>query len=241
MCSRAWATGPAGRGTACPGSTSRESSWRSARRTRFLPGDEVFGLSRRRYRGVREAAENALAPRPAGLTFERRPPSRRRPAPRCTGSATPASSRPVSGPRQRRLGRRRNVRRSRSPRPWAPRSPRVANTRNVEVLRSIGADHVIDYTREDFTTHGARFDLILDNIENRSLSTCGERGPDGTSSRTVAGALGGTAGCPPDQADPASPSSRQTLAGPSTRTWWSELADSRRREARRCRQRVPVA
>ena len=40
------------------------------------------------------------------------------------------------------------------------------------MVRSIGADHVIDYTQQDFTQGGQRYDLILDNVENRSLSDC---------------------------------------------------------------------
>jgi len=46
----------------------------------------------------------------------------------------------------------------------------VCSTRNVDMVRSIGADHVVDYTREDFTRTGQRHDLILDMIGNRSLS-----------------------------------------------------------------------
>ena len=46
----------------------------------------------------------------------------------------------------------------------------VTSTRNVELVRSLGADHVIDYTREDFTRGQERYDLVLDNVENRSLS-----------------------------------------------------------------------
>ena len=45
----------------------------------------------------------------------------------------------------------------------------VCSTRNVEMVRSIGADHVIDYTQEDYTKSGQRYDLIIDNVGNRSL------------------------------------------------------------------------
>src|SRR5882757_9709848 len=46
----------------------------------------------------------------------------------------------------------------------------VRSTRNVELVRSIGADHVIDYGREDFTQSGQRYDLILDNVGSHSFS-----------------------------------------------------------------------
>ena len=46
----------------------------------------------------------------------------------------------------------------------------VCRTRNVEIARSIGADHVVDYTQEDFTSSGRRYDLMLDIAGNRSWS-----------------------------------------------------------------------
>lgn len=48
----------------------------------------------------------------------------------------------------------------------------VCSTRNVDTARSLGADHVIDYTQEDFTKTGGRHDLMLDIAASRSLSEC---------------------------------------------------------------------
>ena len=48
----------------------------------------------------------------------------------------------------------------------------VCSTRNVDLVRSLGADHVIDYTKEDFAKSAQRYDVMLDNVPNHSLSEC---------------------------------------------------------------------
>jgi NADPH:quinone reductase-like Zn-dependent oxidoreductase len=64
----------------------------------------------------------------------------------------------------------------------------VCSTRNVDMVRSIGADHVIDYTQEDFTHKDRRYDFILDNVANHSLSDLrGALAPTGRSCPTAEG------------------------------------------------------
>jgi threonine dehydrogenase-like Zn-dependent dehydrogenase len=53
----------------------------------------------------------------------------------------------------------------------------VRSTRNVELVRSIGADHVIDYTKEDFAKRPEKYDVVIDNAANHSLSETTKRRP----------------------------------------------------------------
>ena len=68
----------------------------------------------------------------------------------------------------------------------------VSSTKNVELVRSIGADHVIDYTKEDFRKGGPRYDLILDNVGDHSMAaTRRALAPDGTLLSNGGGHSGG--------------------------------------------------
>jgi len=71
----------------------------------------------------------------------------------------------------------------------------VASTTNVDLVRSIGADHVIDYTQEDFRNGGPRYDLILDNVGDHSMSaTRRALAPNGTLLSNGGGHAGGALG-----------------------------------------------
>ncbi|MBI5029238.1 MAG: NAD(P)-dependent alcohol dehydrogenase [Chloroflexi bacterium] len=48
----------------------------------------------------------------------------------------------------------------------------VCSSKNLKLVRSLGADRVIDYTRDDFTRNGQQYDVIIDNVGNRSLADC---------------------------------------------------------------------
>jgi NADPH:quinone reductase-like Zn-dependent oxidoreductase len=71
----------------------------------------------------------------------------------------------------------------------------VCSARNVDMVRSIGADHVIDYTQEDFTKSARRYDFILDNVGNHSLSDIRRAlTPSGTLQSNGGGYAGGGVG-----------------------------------------------
>lgn len=138
--------------------------------TRFRTGDEVYGECRGSCAEYAVAKEGALAPKPANLTFEQ---AAGVPTSACTALQALRDHGKV------KLGQKVLINgASGGVGPFAVQIAKafgaevtgVCSTRNVEMVRSIGADHVIDYTQEDFTKGSARFDVILDNIGSHSLS-----------------------------------------------------------------------
>src|SRR6478609_3363959 len=132
--------------------------------TQFRPGDQVFGeLSRCGFGGYAEfvaAPETALALKPANLSFEE---AATIPTAGCTA---------LQGLRKGRIQRARRVLiygasggvgtfAVQIAKTFGTEVTAVCSTRNVDLVRSIGADHVLDYTKDDFAALGQRYDLIL--------------------------------------------------------------------------------
>src|SRR4051812_2081476 len=140
--------------------------------TQFRPGDEVFGeLSRCGFGAYAEfaaAPEKALALKPANLSFEE------------AATLSTAGCTALQGLRKGRIERAQRVLINGASggvgmfavqiaKTFGTEVTAVCSTRNVDVVRSIGADHVIDYTTDDFATHGQRYDLILAANGDRSI------------------------------------------------------------------------
>lgn len=136
----------------------------------FKPGDEVFGACQGAFAEYACASESRLVAKPANVTFEQ------------------AASVPVAG-----LSALQGLRDKGRIQPgqkvlingaaggvgtfavqiaksFGTQVTGVCGTRNVEMVRSIGADCVVDYTEQDFTKGEQRYDLILDCVGNHSLS-----------------------------------------------------------------------
>jgi NADPH:quinone reductase-like Zn-dependent oxidoreductase len=138
----------------------------------FQPGDEVFGASTGTCAEYARAAERNLALKPAGLTFEEAAaiPTSALAALhglRDVGKVQPGQKVLINGASGGVGSFAVQLAKS-----FGADVTGVCSTRNVDLVRSLGADHVVDYTREDFTRGGQRYDLIFDNVENRSLADC---------------------------------------------------------------------
>ena len=141
--------------------------------TRFRPGDEVFGWAGHLGGAFAEYAsvsEDALVTKPAKLTFEQ-------------AAAVPMAGTvallAVRDHGKVRAGQKVLINGASGgigsfavqiAKSLGAEVTGVCSTRNMDLVRSIGADHVIDYTKVDFTRTGQRYDFILDNVANRSLS-----------------------------------------------------------------------
>ena len=138
--------------------------------TRFRPGDEVMGTCEGSFAEYARAREDKLAPKPANLTFEQ-------------AAAVPISAstalQAVRDKGQVRPGQKVLIIGASGgvgtfavqlAKAFGAEVTGVCSTAKVDLVRSIGADHVIDYTREDFADGRQRYDLILDIGGNRSIS-----------------------------------------------------------------------
>ncbi len=142
--------------------------------TRFQPSDEVFGelFSSLRFGGFAEYAavpRRALVHKPANVTFEE-------------AAAVPLAAitalQALRDAGHLEEGQRVLINGASGgvgtyavqlARHFGAEVTGVTSTRNLELVRSIGADHVVDYTEHDFTREGRRYDLIVDAVGNRSV------------------------------------------------------------------------
>lgn len=140
--------------------------------TQFQPGDEVFGMRSGAFAEYVCGKEQNFVPKPAGLTFEQ-------------AAAVPvAAETALQGLRDKgqiRPGQKVLINGASGgvgtfavqiAKSFGADVTGVCSTRNVDMVRSIGADRVIDYTRENFTRDGQRYDLIFDVAGNHSFSDC---------------------------------------------------------------------
>ena len=136
----------------------------------FQPGDEVFGASTGAFAEYICVAESEVALKPANLSFEQ-------------AAAVPvAATTALQGLRdtgQIHTGQRVLVNGASGgvgtfavqiARAFGTEVTGVCSTRNLDMVRSIGADHAIDYMKEDFTRTGQHYDLIYDAVGNSSVS-----------------------------------------------------------------------
>jgi NADPH:quinone reductase-like Zn-dependent oxidoreductase len=138
--------------------------------TQHRPGDEVFGWCAGAFAEYASAPEDQFIPKPANLTFEQ--------AAAVGVSATTAlqllrdNGKVQPGQKVLINGASGGVGTFavQIAKAFGAEVTGVCSTKNVDMVRAIGADHVVDYTREDFTTGEQRYDLILDNVGNHSMA-----------------------------------------------------------------------
>jgi NADPH:quinone reductase-like Zn-dependent oxidoreductase len=141
--------------------------------TQFKPGDDVFGGRGGAFAEyVCRRAEGAVALKPASITFEQAASVNiagitALQAIRDKGKVQPGQKVLINGASGGVGTFAVQIAKS-----FGADVTGVCSTRNVDLVRSLGADHVIDYTKEDFAKGTERYDVILDNVPNHSLSKC---------------------------------------------------------------------
>jgi NADPH:quinone reductase-like Zn-dependent oxidoreductase len=138
--------------------------------TRFQPGDEVFGIARGSFAEYAAAREDKLALKPANLSFEQ---AAVVPVSGLTAlQAVRDTGRVEAGQQVLVIGASGGVGSYavQLAKAFGARVTGVCSTAKVEFVRSLGADDVIDYTRQDFAGSGRRYDLILDIGGNSRLA-----------------------------------------------------------------------
>jgi NADPH:quinone reductase-like Zn-dependent oxidoreductase len=138
--------------------------------TEFRPGDEVFGTCRGALAEYACTSESALVMKPGNVTFEQ------------AASVPLAAFTALQGLRDKgqiQAGQKVLINGAAGgvgtfavqiAKWFGADVTGVCSTRNLEMVRNIGADRVMDYTRQDFTTSGQRYDLIFDLVGNHSVS-----------------------------------------------------------------------
>lgn len=140
--------------------------------TRFKPGDAVFGWAPGAFAEYARPRETTIAPKPANLTFEQ---AAALPVAAATAlQGVRDHGRVQAGERVLVIGASGGVGSFavQIARSLGAEVTGVCSTRNLELVRSIGADHVIDYTREDFTRLAQRYDVILQFAGTASPWAC---------------------------------------------------------------------
>jgi NADPH:quinone reductase-like Zn-dependent oxidoreductase len=138
--------------------------------TRFQPGDEVFGIGKGAFAEYARAPENKLAPKPANLIFEQAAVVAISGLPALQSLRDHGKVRP--GQKVLIIGASGGVGTYavQLAKVFGAEVTAVCSTAKVDLVRSLGADHVIDYTRDDFAEGVSRYDVILDIGGNSSLS-----------------------------------------------------------------------
>lgn len=137
--------------------------------TEFKPGDEVFGAKGGAVAEYVCVRKDRVALKPVNLTFEQ------------AGAVTIAGLTALQGLRKGKIHAGQKVLINGASggvgtfalqiaKAFDTEVTAVVSTPNVEIARSLGADHVIDYTKEDFTKRPERYDLLFDNVNNHSFS-----------------------------------------------------------------------